>query len=230
MSQPQICKRNVLIVGLDETGKSTIASKIRDHSACVDLNHQPTQTIAQEFEFAKEICGKNYLITVIDAMGFGTSTAMSKERVTELITYLRGREIYAINLIFFVIKSGRLQGDEKSILESAIQKFNRSHLSNISALLITHCEQYNEALQERIIALFKDGDHTRPISNLMSKGILTTGFTSQDYCNEALLENIERDIRSSLEKIEDLIAESSTEEEITNLFNMRHSQVCCQLI
>ena len=230
MAQPQICRRNVLIVGLDETGKSTVASKIREHSACKDLDHQATQTVAQQFKFTKEICGKNYQITVIDAMGFGTSTAMSKERVTELIAYLRGQEIYAINLIFFVIKSGRFQGDEKLILESAIKKFNHSPLSNISALLITHCEHYNETLQKKIIALFKDHDHTKPISNLMSKGILTTGFASTDYCNEALLETIEEDIRNSLKKIEDLIAEASTEEEITNLFNNRHSQFCCQLM
>ena len=202
--------RNIMIIGPNNTGKSTIASKIL---ACDDLSQ--TQTIATVNKTERTISGNNYEITVVDAIGLGSSKAMSQQRVTELKKCLMRQKIYTINLILFVIAADRLTRSDKSILESAIERFNHSNMSKISALAITYCEQYHETKRRDIVKLFEEGDYTKAISDLMGKGIITTGFVSPHNCNELLESNDEDD----LNKIDNLIVKSCTEEETSEIFH-----------
>ena len=205
--------RNIIVIGPTSTGKSTIASKIvkSDES----YPHQPKETTMRSKD--KVISDQLYKITVIDTTGFSTA-ATSRQRGNHLKEYLRSHNIGNIHLVIFVIRAGRLTGEDKRILESIAAVFKHPQLSSISALFITHCEQYNNNKRQDVIAEFRRERYTNSISKLMQRGILTTGFAAADDYDQGLLSTLEADNNIDLDNIDKIIAEADHGIEVTALF------------
>ena len=206
--------RNVIIIGPKNTGKSTIASRI---VLCSDYPRQAKETTLRSAE--KVLSDTQYRITVIDTTGFYASEA-SRERGNHLKEFLRSHNINIIHLIIFVIRAGRLTGEDRRNLESIAAIFRAPQLSGISALIITHCEQYNDKRKQDIIAQFKDEKYTSSIGNLMQRGILTTGFVAADDYDQRFLEDLRTDNKIDLENIDGIIAEAAHGVQTTLLFRL----------
>lgn len=206
--------RNIIVIGPKNSGKSTIASKILMRS---DYPLRPKEIVIRNTE--KVISDKQYKITVLDTTGFST-VAMSRERASHLKEFLRMHNIDTIHLVIFVIRAGRLTGDDRRNLESIMGYFKRIQLSTISALFITHCEQYNEKKKQDIVTQFKLDNFTSTIGSLARRGVITTGFAAPDDYDQGLLTTLEADNRVEVENINNIIAEADDGVQTTELFQL----------
>lgn len=214
--------RNIIIVGLNKSGKSTITNQIL--KGCTKVDN--LKEIGCEIHKAeKSIRSTHYKITVLDSDGFGTDIATAQQTVIKLNDLVMMKKIIAfINLVIFVIRADRLEGDDNRIIMSVLELFNRSQLSRISCLIITHCEYYDERKRQDITTQFVKDEYTSDIGSLMEKGIITTGFASPDVCNEYFLETIQTQNKTDLEKVENLIVEASNPIDTAQLFYEIHAK------
>lgn len=203
--------RNIIVIGPKNTGKSTIASKILMQG---NYPYQPKDITVRKTE--KLICNVDYKITILDTVGH-TTASMSREGVRHLKEHLRRNNIDVIHLVLFVIRAGRLSGDDKRILESIMAEFRHPQLANISALAITHCEQYNDKKRQDIIMQFRRDNYTSRISNLMRGGIITTGFASTEEYYQGF-GTLEAENKTDLENVDNIIAKAVNGVETNELF------------
>ena len=207
-------RKNVIIIGTSRCGKSTIANKIIGEEVFEVNSTQSSFSIAKK---EKYMLGKHYEVTVIDTASLN-SRIFCKENVE---SYLKENGIEWINLIIFVIRAGRLTGVDKKLINSGLSTFSISTLKSTSALVISHCEQFNERKCDCIIQDFREDSHTKAIAQLMGRGIITTGIPSVEEYDDELFKTLESSIESDVAKVEDLIAKADYQVDLNYMF--RHS-------
>ena len=111
--------------------------------------------------------------------------------------YFRDNIPDGLHLILFVFKEGRLTAEEKQTFDFIIANFE-VNIKPVSALVITNCENLAESKKDEIISEFRSHPTTRPIANLMGKGIYTVGFPNigdlADHLKQVYTRQIERDV------------------------------------
>ena len=104
-----------------------------------------------------------------------------------------------LNLVIFVLRFGcDLDLDETEILKTVIKKWK---ISQVSVLILTHCEHFSEEEREKMIEQFKK-DHPS-VAELMGKGILAVGFPDNSHIQPG--SQLSQSVKDDTKKLRELI-------------------------
>ena len=162
--------RNILLLGKMGHGKSTIGNRMLNSDGRFEINSQECpQTCDGSAILQSKSRLKSYKITIIDHDGLfeGASTI---EALTNSVPS-------TLDLVIFILKHEcNFDENESKILDMIVKKWK---ISEISALVVTHCEHLSEEEREKMISQFKE-DHPS-VAELMGKGILAVGFPDNSH-------------------------------------------------
>ena len=180
--------RNILLLGKMGHGKSTLGNRMLDRDGCFKINDQQCPQTTRGSAMVLSVSQlKFYKVQVYDHTGLFEG-ASSIDTLSSAVSS-------KLHLVIFVLKYG-CRFDESKM------KFivNKWQISEISVLVLTHCERLSEEERGLEIAQFKK-DH-QSVAELMGKGILAVGFPDSSYVeNETeLSERVEAD-KSSLRQL-----------------------------
>ena len=205
-----VVKSNVLIVGKAGSGKSSVANHIlgETHFAVSSGVYRQEQMNNHK---EQQIPLKNNTmlnLTVVDTNGFYAGREFSnKAAVKEMKWYINKYISEGISLVLFVCKKGRCTAEDRATFNFIISRFDK-YIKDISALVITHCEDETAEERERIIDDFRTNPQTRPIAEFMGKGIITVGFPNMDK-NPAYLQMFKASIEKDEKALLDIIISQS---------------------
>ena len=183
-------KRCVLLLGQCGAGKSTVANHLVGHDP-MSPDEPPfrvsdrvfarmTREIKHEtveFMWENDLCR----VTVVDVDSVVYKNALNFNRIVKYI----GENKLRIDRIIFVMKKGRLTEEERALFPVIMAKFrqNRSSLTvavrcpkEVSALVVTGCEQDTTTAREELVQELKVDPTTREIASQMGMGIYPVGF------------------------------------------------------
>ena len=179
--------RTVIVVGKTGAGKSTVANVVLNRKTALNELEEEFE-VKCSLESVTPKCshrdsimtdnGKYYNVRVIDTVGlFDTMNKSVDTTVSDMKQYMLNFCKDGLNLVLFTMREGRFSDEEKVTFDFIIKNF-REEISNISALVITHCDIKAEEEREKIIRDFKESSKTANIASFMQKGIFTVGFPS----------------------------------------------------
>ena len=162
--------RNILLLGKVGHCKSTLGNKILNYDGCFKINNRACPQMCQGSALLWSASQhKNYEVKLYDHDGLFEG-AISVDALSSEIPQ-------CLNLVIFVLKRGRsFDVHEREILETIISK---QKLSQVSALVLSHCEDLSEEEREEMIEQFKR-DH-QSVAELMGKVILAVGFPDSSH-------------------------------------------------
>ena len=206
--------RNILLLGRMGHGKSTLGNRMLDRDGWFKSNdEQCPQTTQGSAVLSSATQLKYYRVKIYDHNGLFEG-ASSIDTFPAVLSEL--------HLVVFVLKHG-CRFDESKV-KLIISKWQ---ISEISALVLTHCERLSEEERGLKIAQFKK-DH-RSVAELMGKGILAVGFPDSSYVeNETeLSEKVEAD-KANLRQLIYSCDERVLIPESPQNANRQHS--CCSIL
>ncbi len=166
---------NVLLVGRPGAGTSSLANAIIgkdkfpvDSSVASVKLHMPIS------EVKDTVNGVEYKIKVINTITpFDTGEFERNHRyfIREIQDFVQE----GISLILFVVRVGRFTDEERHTFDLIMKVFG-DKVSDISALVLTHCEQINQRAREKTVEHFKSSEDTKRFAEFAKKGIYTVGF------------------------------------------------------
>ena len=161
--------RTILLLGKMGHGKSTLGNTMLNAYGLFKINDQRCPQTSQGSSVIKsQRQHKCYKIEVYDHSGLFEGASSIKELSSAVPKQL--------NLVIFVLKCGHHFDDsEVAILKSVMSKWR---ISEISALVLTHCDHLSKE-RRKMIKQFKK-DH-QSIAELMGKGILAVGFPDNSH-------------------------------------------------
>ena len=202
--------RNVIIIGGEGCGKSTIAKRLDPR---INPNWKYQDRIDRDQICHTEGSSKwkdDYDITVIDTVGFQSSEKFRMENIKRFFTE---EEIDHINLIIVVIKEGRITAYEREVLESIVFSLNEDALRKTLAFIFSHCETFTDEIRKTVVGNFKRDKFFSKFANLVSvpeERIITTGFPSVEEWKDEIFKHFEVGIANDDAKLTKLII-SATE-------------------
>ena len=178
----------VLLLGKIGHGKSTLGNRMLDLDRCFKINDlQCPQTTKGSAFLLSASQLKSYKAYIYDHDGFFEGASS--------INTLSSAVPSKLHLVIFVLKCGyRFDESKVKLIISEWQ------ISEISVLVLTHCELLSEEERGLEIAQFKE-DHSS-VAELMGKGILAVEFPDSSYMeNETELnDSVEAD-KSNLRQL-----------------------------
>ena len=199
----------IVILGKVGVGKSTIGNVIagpgegpftvnRSMSAVTrQANHLQSKVITSRRS------GLKYDIRILDLLGQYESQ--------DTVKYTEGlRSAFAdeVNVILFVIQTGRLITEESRILEKIAQYCP----NDLCALIITGCEGRNESARSETIQDALQDERTSKFAvrmNEKGKGVHPVGFPDVTKMNSAFVQAYNEGIERDKETISELVRNSS---------------------
>ena len=112
------------------------------------------------------------------------------------------------SLVIFVYKHGRITDEGRRELNAAIGTLN-SDVSNISALVITGCEDFTPEAKDNAKSEFINNHLTQNIANFMKKGVYCVGFPNLKAVSHTLQEHYAKELNTSNKLLQTLIMEST---------------------
>ena len=172
--------RNILVLGKTGCGKSTVANRILGQElfkAGGSLQPVTTKPCQQEAEFYdNDSRDLHYKFKLIDTVGlFDPSGRRNKEIVRETKAFFR-ENVPGLNLILFVYREGRFTQEEKQALDDITKHFKKSRIREISALVVTCCENYDVDRRRKLVEELKIHPSFEAFCELVQKGIYPVGF------------------------------------------------------
>lgn len=175
-SPSESLERNVLLLGRTGVGKSTLGNHV-SRSDVFDVSSSPDPCTKEPkftvFELPEK--GLTYKVKVIDTVGLFDGQKNAKKVIVQLKSYLQKNFKQGISLVLFVMKQGRFDEMEKKAFKFIIDNFKK-YVSDMSALVITGCDNMNPKKRDQIVKEFSSCEVTSPIAEFMRKGIVTVGF------------------------------------------------------
>ena len=181
-------KRTILILGKNGEGKSTIGNKIlgSSHFKISSTDLPQTCTGSSTVESVTQL--QNYVLKVYDHDGlFNTDIDIS----AALSSLFSEDDKLSVDLILLVVKRGHnFDSIQQQTLDTIMREWD---ISDISALVITHCERLSEKERERVVHQFKEVHPT--VTKSMKVGVYAVGFPDSHYVmrDKVLLKSIEKD-------------------------------------
>lgn len=210
MSAPQpVQKRNVIVLGKTGTGKSTVANKIAgDNNFDIAKTLKSATSKVSHCEATTQDPKSNirYDFKIIDTIGlFDTSIDDKKNNdqiMKEIKEYLNDVIPEGITLVLFIFRQGRYTQEEQETFKFITENF-RGDISEISALVITNCENEDDDARQDIIDDFKKT--AKQTATFMEKGIYAVGFPDITTMKPKLRAVFEDDIERDTEKLRELV-------------------------
>ena len=203
---------NVLLLGKIGHGKSTVGNRLLNSEGWFRINNQGcSQTCSGSALLNSSSQLKNYNISVFDHDGLFEG-AYTIDKLCHDVPQV-------LNLVMFMLKRG-CSFDTKGtkLLKTVATKWK---ISEISALVLTHCERLSEEERGEMIEQFKK-DHPS-VAELMGKGILAVGFPNGSHVQPGseLSERVEGDKK----KLRQLIYSCDEEVSIPQTHGKQHYPV-----
>lgn len=171
--------QNVIIFGKCGVGKSSIANLIlgRDEFK-VGSNYNHQHSLLND--------GQDVQVWIINPPQ-NLSNKPEDSSATTIEQYYKKYLPEWGSLVLFVYKHGRFTEETVREFEQILEVLN-SDISQISVLVITHCEGTTSTSQDTIIQDFKTNEHTKKIASFM-KTIICVGIPD--------LQEVEKELRST---------------------------------
>ena len=206
---------NVLLLGKMGHGKSTLGNRMVNYDGCFKINSQEFPQTHQGSALLTSVSQcKNYKINVHDYDGLFEDASSIDTLFYEIPDVL--------DLVIFVLKQGcSFDEDSRAILKAVM---NRWKISQISALVLTHCERLSEEERGEMIKQFKK-DHPS-VAELMGRGILAVGFPDNFHVqhDSQLSQRVEDDEK----KLRQLIYECNEGVNIVSKYPQNDGRCCFQ--
>ena len=206
---------NIVILGRTGSGKSTLANKILCHP-CFDVDSKRifksvTGTEIQVQSEERAIMLRDnvvYSVKVVDTKGFLEPQTKPGNILTNIKLCFQERFVEGVSLVLFVLPKGRLSAGEIETIKTIHENFH--DLSCMSALVVTRCDGLKKEIRDGIEQEFRTSERTSAIADFMKKGILTVGFPDLSLMPEMFRPILEEVIRADVQKLHDLMCESTT--------------------
>ena len=209
MASPTVIqKRNIIVLGKTGAGKSSVANRI----VGMDLFEVTTSSVSSvtKHPSVKEASvihdGIQYTFKTIDTVGlFDTAEKTNEEIFREAKTFIRERVPEGISLVLFVFKEGRFTPEERKTFESLTKNFGKSKITDISALIVTCCENMTPKARIALVEEMKSNERTNKITSFMKKGIYPVGFPNLKEVDPRIKEVHEETAKQDAETLHKLI-------------------------
>ena len=201
-----VVHRRIILLGKIGSGKSTLVNHIVGDKTCevrgsVESVTRSTSLLTAPIQATAR--GYHYTFKLIDTVGIYDR---SNHEILKDIRRTFEEEVQSINLVLFVYKDGRLTPEDKTTFEIIMKNF--SQLSQISALIVTNCDQKGKSARVKIEQDLQR--NAKFISNFVKKGVYTVGFPNLSEIDEDMRRLYEESIEKD-EKILQQLADSSEE-------------------
>ena len=167
-------KCNVLVLGRQGSGKSTVAN----HLVGARIFQRLDQRFAKKHHVALEESGNIYDVQLVVSYGMFDDIEAIRTHVKD--------KLDSISLVIFVTNNDNLPKEEENAFKFYARRYKASSISQISALVITHCEGINGDKRRDLDRMFKNNSPTDSIAQFMGKGIYRVGLPTLSTVPEDL--------------------------------------------
>ena len=173
-----VYNRNIIVLGKIGSGKSTVCNHIvgrESFAVCSSVGRSERRKVSFAELRTHTSTDVEYHIKVADTQ-VGLRFFKSSSRVVDQLKQKVSKRFpEGVNLLLFVYKSGRFTKEERECIDAIIRNFG-PQFSDISALVVTGCEQMGAEERRELVDEFKSSELTKDIANFMRKGIYPVGF------------------------------------------------------
>lgn len=191
--------RSIVIIGRKGAGKSTVGNSLSQTSefpiGCV-LSNKQSWTSHKSF-IHNDTSFSFYMIEKLPSPALSPKSAFDNE--SDEVSFPKD-----ISLVIFVFKYGCFTQEERDFFNTIIGNFN-DKLRDISALVITGCDDLSEDAKKAYKKKFQDDTETDTIARVMGKGIYCVTLPDISKIRPNFLEVYEKDIEQSQEMMKDLL-------------------------
>jgi GTP-binding protein EngB required for normal cell division len=180
---------NVILIGDSRSGKSTFINLIKN------INYIPTLSVyrgtinPESYNILLKISGMFHHLNLIDTPGLYEESENKRSNfgIEDMISTFVKKDITKIHMILLAVngQSGLNSQQTKSIME--ILRFLGRDLCRNVGILITHCENFDDDMENNWITQFKKNSNTQLISRICKKGFFFTGAILQFTWNDVAL-------------------------------------------
>ena len=187
------------MIGNSAVGKTTLIKKISGMNCPLisKSTEYPFPSTSQNITTTLCINNKEYHCTFIELFA----------NYIGLVANTNKRQcLRQLNLLIYVCRHDCFSCEEKEELKKYISFFHDAQ--NISALVITGCENHNDKERLNLVERFKSNENTKDIATSMKNGIYTVGFPDLTNCPRWSKEALESTAQKDISKIHELIENS----------------------
>jgi GTPase Era involved in 16S rRNA processing len=207
--------RNVVVVGKSGSGKSTVANRIVGSDVFKVADSLDAATRRQTHtQVGMHFGNVEYRMKVVDTVGLfdtGEGNRGNQAIMDEFKRYFTEKFPEGINLVLFIFKKGRFTPEERDTFDFIIREF-REAVSEMSALVITHCDNMGPKKRAKYIEEFRTKPTTADIANFMEKGIYAVNFPDLSCLDSEDEEDgmltLSKRIETDVQKLRELIFDS----------------------
>ena len=223
-------RRNVLVLGRTGAGKSTVANQIVgkklfavEKQSAASVTKEP---VSKETEVTVEDI--QYLFKAIDTVGlFDTPNTSHAAIFRQAKAFFRDKVPEGVSLVLFVSGKGRITEKEEIVtIQSLINNFGKEKISDISALIVTHCEDMDSDARSAYVEELRSNDRTKHIASFMRKGIYTVGFPDLDKASPQLKAIYEESAKEDAADLHKLVRDCD-DKMIMSKEIFRDANCCC---
>lgn len=201
---------NVLLVGRSQSGKSTVVSTLVDPQvALTGLSFSETRDPScHALALLHRDTKINYVLNVIDTPGLkekrlNSSESREDDEILKLVRLFIMENVTTMNVVCFVSKIGQTHELDVDVFLK-IRDFLGPEYSPNAMLLLTHCDQKEEASAEQYIMDLNNYDPTKQILEYCQLGVFQYGTLDYDEIQKwKRMPNVQEElVRSTLQRIE----------------------------
>lgn len=171
------------------------------------------------------VANTEYNIKLID-----TDAGSTEEMLREMRSFLSVVRNQDVNLVLLVFEEGRVTHNQSEKLKSLIDRINPM-ASEVSALVVTHCELKNRAARDSIKNDFQKDEKTKDFCTFAMEGVFPVGFPVLDDVDEELKSKAEEMFKKDKTSLSQLVDRSSKAIPAVDVFDQHSTcRSCCSIL